>query len=58
MIVTSSDLAEQVVKRIKGNNYYGLKLTGVILMDQDRTGWSYEGIRLWQTRNSRGISLP
>lgn len=44
VIVTSSDLAEQVVKRIKGNNYYGLKLTGVILMDQDRTGWSYEGI--------------
>ena len=44
VIVTSSDLAEQVVKRIKGNNYYGLKLTGVILMDQSMTGWSYEGV--------------
>ena len=40
----TSDLAEQVVKRIKGNNYYGLKLTGVILMDQSMTGWSYEGV--------------
>lgn len=57
VIVTSSDLAEQVVKRIKGNNYYGLKLTGVILMHQSMTGWSYEGFRLWRTRKlQRNIS--
>lgn len=44
VIVTSSDMAEGVVKNIRGNNYYGLKLTGLILMDESRTGWSYEGV--------------
>lgn len=44
VIVTSSDLAETVVKKIKENNYYGLRLSGVILMDENMTGWSYEGV--------------
>ncbi len=44
VIVTSSDMAEDVVKNIKNNNYYGLRLSGVILMDGSRVGWSYEGV--------------
>ena len=44
VIVTSSDRAEDVVKNIQGNNYYGLKLTGVVLMDESRIGWSCEGV--------------
>ena len=44
VIVTSSDRAEDVVKNIRGNNYYGLRLTGVVLVDEDLIGWSYEGV--------------
>lgn len=44
VIVTSSELAEDVVKTIKENNHYGLRLAGVVLMDVQRTGWSYEGV--------------
>ena len=44
VIVTSSDRAGDVVKNIQRNNYYGLKLTGVVLMDANRIGCAYEGV--------------
>lgn len=44
VIVTSSELAEATVKKIKENNFYGLRLSGVILMNENMSGWSYEGI--------------
>lgn len=44
VIVTSSHMAEKVVRTIKENNHYGLRLTGIILMDENVKGWSYEGV--------------
>lgn len=44
VIVTSSDLAEEVVQNIKNNNYYGLRISGLILMDRNQTGRLYDGI--------------
>ena len=33
-----------MVRTIKENNHYGLRLTGIILMDENVKGWSYEGV--------------
>lgn len=44
VIVTSTDLAEATVKRLQENNYYGLRLSGVILMDGDGGEHSYAGV--------------
>lgn len=52
VIVTSADMAETVVTRIQQNNYYGLKLTGVILMDANRVGWSIEGVPVVADKDS------
>lgn len=44
VIVTTSGIADSVVKTIKANNRYGLRLTGIILMDANQTGSSYENV--------------
>lgn len=41
IIATSSDMAEQVVNTIKTNNRYGLKLTGLILLDKEKSAAAY-----------------
>lgn len=44
IIVTTSNIAEEVVKNVKEHNYEMWQINGVIITDKDMTGESIEGI--------------
>lgn len=44
LIITSSDIAKDVVKNVQKHNYAGYKLAGIAVMDKDMTGKLISGI--------------
>lgn len=44
LIITSSDVAENVINTIRGNNYGTFHLAGVVLMDCNKVGQTLEGL--------------
>lgn len=44
IIITSSKIAEKVVKSIKNHNYEMYQMNGVIVLDRDMTGEDIEGV--------------
>lgn len=44
LIVTNSDIAEEVVSNLVQNNYSGYQMTGVVILDQDMRGVKVAGI--------------
>ena len=48
LIITNNGIAEDVVTKMKKNNYAGYNINGVAIIDEKREGDVISGIRLWQ----------
>lgn len=52
LIVTTCDLAEEVVKNIKSSNYARFKIVGIALLDSEKTGADIEGVPVVASRET------
>lgn len=52
IIITESELAKDVIKTVKENERYGLRIRGIILVDQDKQGEFIDGIPVVASRSS------
>lgn len=51
IIITESKLAKDVIKTVKENERYGLRIRGIILVDQDKQGEFIDGIPVVASRS-------
>lgn len=55
LIVASSDIAEQVVRNMKANNYARYKIAGVAVVDKDWVGSVVDGVEVVADRDSAAM---